>query len=269
MNKNKKNIAGICLSLLLLGQLSLAEETQESEKYLLAQQNQQTQVSVTSAFQNVNTSNPVQHISNEAVTPVPSFDNAINHQEINNAQSNISTTSPLPTDGGFKETLMSKVDEKFAKLDDIERRMSEQQLQNQLNQSNMNFGGGSSIGGASLSVPVVIGTTIIERGKKVVSKGVLAVDSQGNKFNLNEKNNNVIKSINNDYIVFKDSKDKFPLLISNSMTSTENGAIGGSAMSVGGFPNSMFEVPNSIKIKAENSSSVGSLQDSNVSNTLR
>ena len=71
MNKNKKNIASICLSLLLLGQLSLAEETQESEKYLLAQQNQQTQVSVTSAFQNVNTSNPVQHISNEAVTPVP------------------------------------------------------------------------------------------------------------------------------------------------------------------------------------------------------
>ncbi len=70
MNKNKKNIAGICLSLLLLGQLSLAEETQESEKYLLAQQNQQTQVSVTSAFQNVNTSNPVQHISNEAVTKV-------------------------------------------------------------------------------------------------------------------------------------------------------------------------------------------------------
>lgn len=263
MNKNKKNIASICLSLLLLGQLSLAEETQESEKYLLAQQNQQVQASVTSAFQNVNTSNPVQHISNEVVTPVPSFDNAINHQ------GNISTTSPLPTDGGFKETLMSKVDEKFAKLDDIERRMSEQQLQNQLNQSNMNFGGGSSMGGASLSVPVVIGTTIIERGKKVVSKGVLAVDSQGNKFNLNEKNNNVIKSINNDYIVFKDSKDKFPLLISNSMASAENGAIGGSSMSVGGFPNSMFEVPNSIKIKAESSSSVGSLQDSNVSNTLR
>lgn len=251
MNKNKKVLARLCFSLMLCGQLVLAESP------------------VTSAFENVTTVSQNQHISNEIVTPIPSNEVSLQNTNIPPIPT---TQNNTPMESGFKDTLMSKVDEKFAKLDDIERRLSEQQLQNQLNQSNSNFGSGSSMGG-SLSVPVVIGSTIIEKGKKVISKNVLAVDSSGNKFNLNEKNNNVIKSISNDYIVFKDSKDKFPLLISNNMSSsseTNAGAFGSASIGgISGFPNSMLEVPNSIKMKAENSQAIGSLQDNNVSNTLR
>lgn len=224
---------------------------------LLAQENQvvTTNSPIANAFQNVQSQipNEVNPISNEVV--------------------GVSPTQPTPmanVEEGFKSTLMNKVDEKMAKIDELERKMNEQQLQNQLNQSNMNFSGGNPSGVSNLSVPVVLGTTIIEKGKKTLSKEILAVDSTGNKFTLNEKNNNIIKTINSDYIVFKDSKDKFPILISNASSVGADGtALGNGASGTMGFPNSMFEVPDSIKAKAENSPPVGSLQDSNVSNTLR
>lgn len=201
---------------------------------------------------------------------------AVAFQNVQNQPIAINPNEPIPISngveesGGFKDTLMNKVDEKMAKIDELERKINEQQLQNQLNQSNINIGGGDSSNMSNLSVPVVVGTTIIEKGKKTLSKEVLAVDSSGNKFTLNEKNNNVIKSINSDYIVFKDSKDKFPILISSAFTDGVEGANGGVIGTVAtGFPNSMLEVPNSIKAKADNSLPVGSLQDNNISNSLK
>lgn len=242
MKKNKINIATFCISVALCGQLFAQDVLPINNS------------AITDAFQNVqNSPTPVELSSINPTQPIP--------------------LDGVQEDGGFKNSLMNKVDEKMAKIDELERKMNEQQLQNQLNQSNMNFGNGGSSSVGSLSVPVVIGTTIIEKGKKTLSKEILAVDSTGNKFTLNEKNNNIIKSINSDYIVFKDSDDKFPVLITNasSSDSAESGAIGGgvSGVATGGFPSSMFEVPDSIKAKAENSPPIGSLQDANVSNTLR
>lgn len=241
--KINKKITILGVSFVLCSHLSFAQEVQGAKPSPISE-----------VFQNVQTKNPT------VDEPI-----AINPNQ------------PIPIDntaedtGGFKNSLVNKVDEKMAKIDELERKMNEQQLQNQLNQSNMNFSnGGGSSGVNSLSVPVVMGTTIIEKGKITLSKEILAIDSTGNKFTLNEKNNNIIKSINSDYIVFKDSKDKFPVLISNALSNGEGNNLGGGVgAGISGFPNSMLEVPNSIKAKAENSHPVGSLRDTNVSNSLR
>ena len=244
--KINKKILSIGVSCLFFSQFVIAEETQEAERYIIAQNSN-------SQLQNT----PTHKAEIPTVVPnsVPNSDNLVQNP----------TVVPIDNESGFKGTLMNKVDEKFAKLEELERKISENELRNQLNQSsNMNFNGGGM--SSTISVPIALGSTIISNGKKVVSKGVVVADSQGNKFNLNEKNNNIIKSISNEYIVFKDSKDKFPMLITN--VNSDNGSSGGMS-NVSGFPSSLFEVPNSIKAKAENSQAIGSLHDNSISNTLR
>lgn len=173
-----------------------------------------------------------------------------------NEEAEIYTNKNSPTDIGFKQSLMDKIDEKMAKIDELERKID-----------SGNFGGGS-FGGDSISgnieVPVIAGTTIIKKGNKVVSKEALGTDISGNRYILTEKNNNVIKNINKDYIVFRESKDKFPIIMATPVVDGN-----GYDIKTDGVSSSLYQVPEAIKERIKNSSSVDSMQEKNIQNHLR
>lgn len=104
--------------------------------------------------------------------------------------------------GEFKNTVMNKVDEKMDKITKM-LEAKEQQSQNQFTQA------------SSLALPVPVGTTIITNGKNIY-KEALIIDEMGNRYKLNNSNNNIIKAINTDFIAFKESDKKVPLLITKN-----------------------------------------------------
>lgn len=114
----------------------------------------------------------------------------------------IITNNQEQSQGEFKNTVINKVDEKMDKITKM-LEAKEQQSQNQFTQAN------------SLALPVPVGTTIITNGKKIY-KEALVIDEMGNRYKLNNSNNNIIKAINTDFIAFKESDKKVPLLITKN-----------------------------------------------------
>lgn len=108
--------------------------------------------------------------------------------------------------GEFKSTVMNKVDEKMDKITKMLE--AKEQSQGQFTQA------------SSLALPVPVGTTIITNGKEIY-KEALVVDEMGNRYKLNNSNNNIIKAINTDFIAFKESDKKVPLLITKDDEKTD------------------------------------------------
>lgn len=140
----------------------------------------------------------------KVVNAFNSIDENRNKIELN--QNNV-TVSDIPDHhteikSEFKNTVMNKVDEKMDKITKM-LEAKEQQSQNQFTQA------------SSLALPVPVGTTIITNGKNIY-KEALIIDEMGNRYKLNNSNNNIIKAINTDFIAFKESDKKVPLLITKN-----------------------------------------------------
>lgn len=110
------------------------------------------------------------------------------------------TTDVNQTQGEFKNSVMNKVDEKMDKLTKL---LEQRETQN--------FNSSQS---SSLALPIPIGTLMItDKTGRLLYKEAYVVDENGKRFILNNENNSIVKRIDSDYITFKETDKKMPLLV--------------------------------------------------------